>query len=165
MVSFNAGTFKDTAGRVAGILAAARDITEQKRLEEQLREQQNYNRSLIESSVDALMTVDPSGIITDINEQTAKLTGYNRKQLTGSSFFAYFTDPELARAGVEQTFRDAMVTNYELVLRTKASRKLPVSFNAAVFHDTNGAVAGILAGAREITTGRCARPRGTRART
>src|SRR5207244_2610161 len=63
VVSFNAGTFKDTVGRVAGILAAARDITAQKRLEEQLRDQQNYNRSLIESSVDALMTVDPSGVI------------------------------------------------------------------------------------------------------
>ncbi len=151
VVSFNAGTFKDIAGRIAGILASARDITEQKRLEEQLREQQNYNRSLIESSVDALMTVDPVGIITDVNEQTAKLTGFNRKHLIGSSFFAYFTDPELARNGVEQTFRDATVTNYELVLRTKASRKVPVSFNAAVFHDTSGAVAGILAGAREIT--------------
>jgi PAS domain S-box-containing protein len=151
VVSFNAGTFKDTAGRVAGIFAAAREITEQKHLEEQLREQQNYNRSLIESSVDALLTVDPGGIITDVNEQTVKLTGYNRKQLVGSSFFSYFTDPEAARAGVAQTFRDAMVTNYELVLRTKAARKVPVSFNAAVFHDTSGAVAGILAGAREIT--------------
>ena len=150
VVSFNAGTFKDTAGRVAGIFAAAREITEQKRLEEQLREQQNYNRSLIESSVDALLTVDPNGIITDVNEQTVKLTGYNRKQLAGSSFFAYFTDPELARTGVEQTFREGMVTNYELVLRSKAARKIPVSFNAAVFHDTSGAVAGILAGAREI---------------
>src|SRR5207249_7640858 len=72
VVSFNAGTFRDTAGRIAGILAAARDITAQKRLEEQLRDQQNYNRSLIESSVDALMTVDPSGVITDVNEQTVK---------------------------------------------------------------------------------------------
>jgi PAS domain S-box-containing protein len=151
VVSFNAGTFKDTAGRVAGIFAAAREITEQKRLEDQLREQQNYNRSLIESSVDALLTVDPGGVITDVNEQTVKLTGFNRKELVGSSFFSYFTDAASARAGVAQTFRDAMVTNYELVLRTKAARKVPVSFNAAVFHDTSGAVAGILAGAREIT--------------
>src|SRR5438445_274346 len=59
VVSFNAGTIKDTEGNTAGILAAARDITDQKRLEQELREQQAYNRSLIESSVDALMTVDP----------------------------------------------------------------------------------------------------------
>jgi PAS domain S-box-containing protein len=151
VVSFNAGTFRDTAGRIAGILAAARDITAQKRLEEQLRDQQNYNRSLIESSVDALMTVDPSGVITDVNEQTVRLLGYNRKQLIGSPFVDYFTDPALAGAGVRQTFDAGAVTNYELVVRSKSGRKISVSFNAAVFRDATGAVGGILAAAREIT--------------
>ncbi len=151
VVSFNAGTFRDTAGRVAGILAAARDITAQKRLEEQLREQQSYNRSLIESSVDALMTVDPQGIITDVNEQTVRLFGYNRKQLIGSRFQEYFTDPERAHVGVRQTFEAASVTNYELVARAKTGRKIAVSFNAAVFRDTAGDVVGILAAARDIT--------------
>jgi PAS domain S-box-containing protein len=151
VVSFNAGTFNDTTGRVAGILAAARDITSQKRLQEQLRDQQNYNRSLIEASVDALMTVDPGGIIADVNEQTVKLSGYNRKQLIGSRFADYFTDTARATDGVAQTFAAGVVTNYELVLRAKTGRKMPVSFNAAVFRDTSGQVAGILAGAREIT--------------
>ena len=151
VVSFNAGTFKDTQGRVAGILAAAREITAQKRLEEQLREQQNYNRSLIESSVDALLTVDPNGVITDVNEQAVKLFGYNRKQLVGSPFVEYFTEPELAGSGARKTFEEGVVTNYELVVRSKAGRKIPVSFNAAVFRDTAGQVVGILAAAREIT--------------
>ncbi len=149
VVSFNAGTFRDMVGRVAGILAAARDITVQKRLGEQLRDQQNYNRSLIESSVDALMTVDPTGVITDVNEQTVHLTGYNRKQLIGSPFIAYFTDSERAEAGVRKTFDEGVVTNYELVVRSKTGRKLPVSFNAAVFRDGTGAVGGILAAARD----------------
>lgn len=151
VVSFNAGTFKDTEGRVVGILAAARDITAQKRLEEELREQQNYNRSLIESSVDALMTVDPNGVITDVNEQTVKLLGYNRRQLIGSPFIYYFTDPELAGKGVKQTFDEESVINYELIIRSKSGRKIPVSLNAAVFRGTSGNVAGILAAAREIT--------------
>ncbi|TLY50534.1 MAG: PAS domain S-box protein [Gammaproteobacteria bacterium] len=151
VVSFNAGTFKDTAGRIAGILAAARDITAQKKLEEQLRDQQNYNRSLIESSVDALMTVDPNGIIADVNEQTVKLSGYNRKQLIGSPFVDYFTDPELASSGVKKTFDAGQVTNYELVVKSKSGRRVPVSFNAAVFRETSGEVGGILAAAREIT--------------
>ena len=151
VVSFNAGTFKDMAGKVAGILASARDITAQKRLELELRDQQSYNRSLIESSVDALMTVDPSGIITDVNEQTVKLTGFNRKQVINSSFTEYFTDPELAQTGVRKTFDEGFVTNYELVLRTRSGRKVPVSFNAAVFRDTKGEVLGILASARDNT--------------
>ncbi|MEP7119573.1 MAG: PAS domain S-box protein [Byssovorax sp.] len=151
VISLNAGTFKDTEGRVAGVFAAVRDITAQKRLEDQLRDQQNYNRSLIESSVDALMIVDPSGVITEVTEQTIKLSGYNRKQLVGSPFIDYFTDGERATAGVQKTFDDGAVTNYELVLRSKSGRKIPVSFNAAVYRDTTGTVAGILAAARDIT--------------
>src|SRR5258708_4033492 len=59
VVSYNATTFNDQAGKLQGVFAAARDITEQKKLEEQLREQQTYKRDLIESSVDGLITVDP----------------------------------------------------------------------------------------------------------
>src|SRR5439155_1215616 len=150
LVSFNASVFKDTAGGVRGIFAVARDVTEQRRLEEQLREQQNYNRGLIESSVDALVTVDPNLAVTDVNEQTVKLAGYNRKRLIGSPFVDYFTDPTLAGEGVRQTFTDGIVTNYELVVRAKTGRKIAVSFNAAVFRDGSGEVGGILAAAREI---------------
>src|SRR5439155_1335970 len=151
LVSFNASVFKDTAGGVRGIFAVARDVTEQRRLEEQLREQQNYNRGLIESSVDALVTVDPDRTVTDVNEQTVKLAGYNRKRLIGSPFVDYFTDPTLAGEGVRQTFTDGIVTNYELVVRAKTGRKIAVSFNAAVFRDGSGEVGGILAAAREIS--------------
>ena len=151
ILSLNAGTLKDTAGRIAGVLAAARDITAQKRLEEQLQEEQNYNRSLIEASLDALMMVDPGGVITDVNQQTVRLTGYNRKQLIGSPFVDYFTEPGLAEAGVKKTFEAGVVTDSELVARTKSGRKLFVSFNAAVVRDHNGTVSGILAAVREIT--------------
>src|SRR6185295_9314580 len=97
-----------------------RDVTEQRRLEEQLREQQNYSRGLIEASVDALVTVDPDGRITDVNEQMVRLTGHPRKRLVGSPFADYFTEPERARAGVKKTFDDGLVKNYELVVRVKS---------------------------------------------
>jgi PAS domain S-box-containing protein len=40
-----------------------------------LRDQQFYTRSLIESNIDALMTTDPQGIISDVNQQMEALTG------------------------------------------------------------------------------------------
>ncbi|MEW6156007.1 MAG: PAS domain S-box protein [Verrucomicrobiota bacterium] len=150
-VSFNASVFKDPSGKVRGIFASARDITDRVRLEEQLRENQAYNRGLIESSVDGLITVDPDGFITDVNEQMCRMTAYKREELIGSSFKKYFTDPERADSGVKQTFAKGMVTNYELVLKTKEGRKATVSFNASVFRNADGRVQGIFASARDIS--------------
>ncbi|UUZ68914.1 PAS domain-containing protein [Polaromonas sp. P2-4] len=151
-VSFNASVFKDPAGNVKGIFASA-DITDRVRLEEQLREQQTYLRGLIESSVDGLITVDPEGFITDVNEQMCRMTGYSRDELIGSSFKRYFTEPERADTGVKRTFAESVVTNYELVLKTKAGRKATVSFNASVFRTAEGSIQGIFASARHFRAG------------
>lgn len=150
LVSFNASIFKTEQGDVRGIFAVARDVTEQRGLEEQLREQQNYSRSLIEASVDALVTVDPQGRITDVNEQMIQLTGEGRQKLVGSPFANYFTDPERAASGVRTTLEEGVVQNYELTSKSKSGTETQVSFNAAVFRDTAGRVAGIFAAAREI---------------
>ena len=68
-------------------------------------------------------------VITDVNEQTIKLTGYNRKQLLGSRFAGYFTDPDRATAGVAKTFEQGVVTNYELVVRAKGGGGTVVSLS------------------------------------
>src|SRR5438094_880735 len=150
-VSFNASVFKDPSGAVRGIFASARDITDRVRLEEQLREQQTYLRGLIESSVDGLITVDPEGFITDVNEQMCRMTGFNREELVGSPFKRYFTEPERADAGVKQTMQAGRVIGYELVLITRHGRRIVVSFNAGVFTDAGGTPLGILAAARDST--------------
>jgi PAS domain S-box-containing protein len=150
-VSFNASVFKDPSGRVLGIFASARDITDRVRLEEQLREQQTYLRGLIESSVDGLITVDPDGFITDVNEQMCRMTEYSRDELLGSPFKRYFTEPDRADAGVKRTFAEGVVTNYNLVLKTKGGSKATVSFNASVFRTAEGGVQGIFASARDIS--------------
>lgn len=150
-VSFNASVFKDATGNVRGIFASARDITDRMRLEEQLREQQTYLRGLIEASVDGLITVDPEGFITDVNDEMCRLTGYDRQELLGSLFKRYFNEPGLAEAGVMRTFAEGVVTNYELVLKTKSGRKMTVSLNASVFRSMEGRIQGIFASARDIS--------------
>ena len=150
-VSFNASVFKDPAGKARGILASARDITDRLRLEEQLREQQTYLRGLIESSIDGLVTVDSEGFITDVNEQMCRMTGYLREELIGSPFKEFFTEPQRADAGVKRTFAEGVVTNYELVIKTKGGRKATVSFNASVYRSADGRVEGIFASARDIS--------------
>jgi PAS domain S-box-containing protein len=150
-VSFNAGVFSDAAGKPLGILAAARDITKQKALEQQLRDQQFYTRSLIESNIDALMTTDPLGVVTDVNQEMQSLTGRTREELIGSPFKQYFTEPALAEDGVRRVLREGKVTNYELTARGKEGRETVVSYNAATFYDQDGKLQGVFAAARDVT--------------
>ena len=151
VVSYNASTFDDESGRLQGVFAAARDVTQQKELERQLREQQVYLRGLIEASVDGLVTVDPDGFITDVNETMCRMAGYDRNALVGTAFADYFTDPERARAGVAQTFAEGAVQEYALTLVSRSRRELEVSFNASVYRDESGNPTGILASARDVT--------------
>jgi PAS domain S-box-containing protein len=150
-VTFNASVFKDSAGTARGIFASVRDVTDRVRLEEQMREQQNYLRGLIESSGDGLVTVDPEGFITDLNEQMCRMIGYSRQELIGSVFKRYFTQADQAELGVRRTLAEGGVTNYELVLESKGGRKANISFNASVFRAPDGHIEGIFASMRDIS--------------
>ena len=110
-----------------------------------------YTRGLIESSPDALVTFDESGVITDVNEQMAKLTGCAREELIGSQFRDYFTDPERAYLGVKRSFEEGKVTDYELVMKSKTGNETIVSYNARVYRDEKGQVRGVFAAARNIS--------------
>src|SRR6201998_3778951 len=112
---------RDAQYAIIGYLLIGTDNTagklveaEQKQLDQRLRDQQFYTRSLIESNIDALMTTDPSGIITDVNKQMEALTGCTRDELIGAPFKNYFTDPERAEAGIKLVLREKKLTNSEL---------------------------------------------------
>ncbi len=118
---------------------------------EELIEAHKYSRGLIESSLDALVIFDEDGVITDVNEETIRLTGCDREELVGSRFRNYFTDPERAAEGVRRSFEVGKVTNYELVIKSKTGEETPVSYNATVYRDEEGRVKGVIAAARDMT--------------
>ncbi len=124
---------------------------EQKKLDQRLRDQQFYTRSLIESNIDALMTTDPSGIITDVNKQMEALTGCTRDELIGAPFKNYFTDPELAEAGIKLVLSEKKVTNYELTARARDGKETVVSYNATTLYDRDRRLQGVFAAARDVT--------------
>ncbi len=143
-VLYNASVYKDTRGNVIGVLAAARDVTAQKQASQ-------YARSLIESSLDPLVTISADGKITDVNEATIKVTGIPREQLIGTDFSNYFTEPEKAREGYQQVFAQGFVTDYPLTIRHRDGRLTDVLYNASVYKDTRGNVIGVFAAARDVT--------------
>src|SRR5215217_7773142 len=111
---------RDAQDAIIGYLLIGTDNTARKQVEDErmkldqrLRDQHFYTRSLIESNIDALMTTDPRGIITDVNEQTEALTGRTRDELIGAPFRHCFTDADHAEAGINRVLAEGKVTNYE----------------------------------------------------
>lgn len=150
-VVYNASIYRDESGKVAGVFAAARDITERKQAEEELRKLNAYNRSLIEANLDALVTITPEGKIGDVNSVSEAITGYRRDELIGMDFDSYFTHPEKARTGYQRVFETGMLRDYELEIQHKDGHSTPVVYNASVYKDESGNVRGVFAAARDIT--------------
>jgi len=150
-VSLTVSPIRDATGRVIGASTIARDITERKRAEEAVRRAGAYNRSLIEASLDPLVTIGPDGKITDVNAATEAATGYVRKELIGTDFCDYFTDPAQARAGYRQVFQEGFVRDYPLKIRHKNGRVTAVLYNATVYRDGVGNTVGVFAAARDVT--------------
>jgi PAS domain S-box-containing protein len=149
---------RDAQDAIIGYLLIGTDNTarkqveaEQKRLDQRLRDQQFYTRSLIESNIDAIMTTDPSGIITDVNKQMEALTGCTRDELIGAPFKNYFTDPELAEASIKLVLSEKKVTNCELTARARDGKETVVSYNATTFYDRDRRLQGVFAAARDVT--------------
>jgi|GEM_PF-6649519 len=131
--------------------ATARDITELKLSEQALRNASEYNRSLIEASLDPLVTIGPDGKITDVNSATERVTGRARAELVGTDFSVYFTEPGQARAGYEQVFSEGAVHDYPLEILHRDGHKTSVLYNAAIYRDTDGSEIGVFAAARDVT--------------
>jgi PAS domain S-box-containing protein len=138
-------------GSIGGAVTINQDITERRRAEEALHLANAYNRSLIEASLDPLVTIGRDGKITDVNAATEKVTGYSRQDLVGNDFLDYFLEPEKARAGYQRVFKEGCVVDYPLEIRHKDGRITSVLYNASVYRDEKGEVSGVFAAARDIT--------------
>jgi len=143
-VLVNASVYKDDKGNVMGVFASARDITAQKQASQ-------YARSLLEASLDPLVTISAEGEITDVNEASVKVTGIPREKLIGTDFSNYFTDPKKAQEGYLQVFEKGFVTDYLLTIKNKNGNLTDVRYNASVYKDDKGNVLGVFASARDIT--------------
>jgi len=138
-------------GRPIGFLLMSNDISEKTQAEERLRTASQYARSLIEASVDPLVTISREGKITDVNEATIRVTGIARDELVGTDFADYFTEPDQARAAYGQVFAQGSVTDYPLTIRHTGGALTDVLYNASVYKDAAGNVRGVFAAARDVT--------------
>ncbi|MDB5013579.1 MAG: sensory transduction histidine kinase [Daejeonella sp.] len=146
-VLFNGSVYKDDRGNVLGVVIVARDVTAQKLLSK-------YSLSLIEASLDPLVTISTEGKITDMNQATVNITGITRENLTGTDFFDYFTEPQKAREVYQEVFAKGSVADSPLTLRHKDGKLTDVLFNGSVYKDDRGNVLGVVIVARDVTAQR-----------
>ncbi|MGO8736496.1 MAG: sensor histidine kinase [Terriglobia bacterium] len=139
-----------TLGIIASLVTHRYNLGSQ-RAEQELLKASAYNRSLLEASLDPLVTISADGRITDVNTATERVTGLSRQELMGTDFSDYFTDAKKARAGYRQVFREGSVRDYELEVRHRDGQVVPVLYNASLYRDEAGQVVGVFAAARDIT--------------
>jgi len=139
-VLFNGSVYKDENGEVLGAVVVAREKLLSK-----------YSRTLIEASLDPLVTINSDGKITDMNEALANITGITREKITGTDFFDYFTDREKASEVYKEAFAKGFVVDSPLTIRHKDGKLTDVLFNGSTYKDERGNVLGIVIVARDIT--------------
>ncbi|SHG52633.1 PAS domain S-box-containing protein [Flavobacterium fluvii] len=110
-----------------------------------------YSLSLIEASLDPLVTISTEGKIMDMNEATVNIVGMPRKALIDSDFFDYFTDQQKAREVYQEVFKKGSVADAPLTLRNVNGKLTDVLFNGSVYKDDNGNVLGVVIVARDVT--------------
>ena len=146
-VSLTVSPIHDPNGVIVGASTITRDVTKQRQAFEAAR-------SMIESSLDSLVSINPEGKITDVNEATVKVTGVPREELIGTAFSDYFTEPVKANAIYQLVFEQGMAVDYPLTMRHRDGSLTDVLYNAAVQRDSVGNVLGVFAAARDVTEAR-----------
>jgi PAS domain S-box-containing protein len=129
--------------KVWELFIVARDVTKQK--------QALYTRSILEASLDPLVTINAEGQITDGNHALMNVTGIQRENLIGTDFSIYFTEPERARQAYIQVFEKSFVSDYALTIKHLNGKLTDVLYNASVYKDDKGEVLGVFAAARDVT--------------
>jgi len=149
---------RDAEKKIIGYLLISTDNTARNQtliaqsvLDQRLRDQQFYTRSLIESNIDALMMTDTRGIISDVNQQMIELTGRTRDELIGAPCRNFFTDPARADTAIKRALAESTVSDYDLTVRSIDGDETDVSYNAATFYDRDRVVQGVFASARDVT--------------
>ncbi len=120
-------------------------------LTQRLHDQQFYTRSLIESTMDAILTTDINGIITDVNKKMIDLSGRTRDELLGAPCRKLFSSPERADAMISHALSNENIRDYELIIRSFDESEVEMSFNASTLRDRERAVYGVFAVARDVT--------------
>ncbi|RUW63774.1 PAS domain-containing sensor histidine kinase [Mesorhizobium sp. M7A.F.Ca.US.008.03.1.1] len=99
---------RDPGGKLAGFAKVTRDLTEQKKAEEELRKSQEQFQRLVQGVTDyAIYMLDPQGIITSWNSGAERIKGYSADEIIGKHFSQFYTPEDRERGGPQSALETA----------------------------------------------------------
>ena len=151
------------------VLSAIRDISDRKRIEEELRrahealaaskdrqllDYQNRLALIVDSSQDAIIGKDLSGTITHWNKGAERIYGYTAEEVIGKniSILAPKDRPDEIPGILEKIRRGERVEYFETVRVRKDGQHLNVSISVSPIRDSHGKIVGASAIARDVTS-------------
>ena len=138
-------------GKAIGAVAIARDVTKQKKLEQQIKELINFNESIIQSIGSGLMTLDLNNRITSFNSSAEEILGYSSEEVVGKHLEDIFYKEDLERLLPNLNGSEQNLMNRELDLRTKNNRKVHIGFTITPRIDNKNRRVGTIIAFRDIS--------------
>jgi len=147
--------------RIDGI-TIVRDLSEMKKAELKLQqayhesqEAKDYLENIISTAVDGIVTVDPQGMITKVNEAVEKLTGYSSEEIQGMHIsqlggYNYKAQHRSIRNVIDKIFKDERVSEFEVTWERKDGTLISTELNSALLKDKEGNILGGVIGVRDI---------------
>ncbi|MCF8566580.1 PAS domain S-box protein [Alicyclobacillus tolerans] len=142
----------DEKGQPQQMIGFVQDVTEAQMAQEQLRENQQRYRSLLEHNPDGVCSLDWDGHFLEANPAFEKISGYTRQELQNMSFadLLFDRDIERARAIHEQTLVYGELKQLEFQIRHKSGGEVHVRYtNVPIV--VNGQVVGMYVILRDVT--------------
>lgn len=141
-------------GQPGEILAVARDITERKRMQEQLKESKVTSLLMFESVSDGIAVTDLNGIITQVNRRIVEMFGFSSSdEAVGKTPFEFIAayDRKRLEMNILKTMGREKIELNEYTLLRKDGSEFPGEVGGSVLKDASGNPIGFSAVIRDIT--------------
>lgn len=131
------------------IAAATKDL---EHINSELRATKDYLESLLHSTVDAILTMDPAGRVAFVNEGGCRLLGFSKDELIGCPAYRFYVGGREEARHIQRLMEEnAPLQNYETELLHKSGATIPVNMSLSLVHGPSGEVTSILAICKDIT--------------
>lgn len=153
-VMLTASPIFDGAGERVGLVLGVRDITERKRVREELLREREFEKSLVETAQAIILMLDPEGRIVRFNPFMEEISGYRLEEVAGKDWFTTFL-PEREHKRIGDVFDEALQdvktrgTINPIIIKDGRERMIEWS-NTRLF-DPEGEIIGVLAVGKDIT--------------